>query len=136
MVPIFGGNLALKKENNNFNFYASQLRMRIEMAFGLMMQKCGIQQWPLTNTLGAMKHIICAIARLHNFCIDERLKTNPNYGPNNSYDSLPQTKLAYMHSALEVEHHQILRSNEYPQWSFSSTSFFPNDCATNINWAC
>ena len=36
LVPIFGGDLALRKENDNFNFYASQLRIRIEMAFGLM----------------------------------------------------------------------------------------------------
>ena len=27
LVPIFGGDLALKSQNDNFNFYASQLRI-------------------------------------------------------------------------------------------------------------
>ena len=71
LVPIFGGDLALKKDNDNFNFFASQLRIRIEMAFGLMTRKWGILQRPLHNSLASIKHIICCIARLHNFCIDE-----------------------------------------------------------------
>jgi len=50
-VPIFGGNLALKKDNDNFNFFALQLQIRIEMAFGIMTQKWGILQCPLTNSL-------------------------------------------------------------------------------------
>ena len=41
LVPIFGGNLALQKDNDNFNYFASQLRIRIEMAFGLMTRKWG-----------------------------------------------------------------------------------------------
>ena len=30
-IPVFGGALALQKENFNFNFFASQLRIRAEM---------------------------------------------------------------------------------------------------------
>jgi hypothetical protein len=37
-VPIFGGAQALVPKNDNFNFFASQLRIRIEMAFGLMIK--------------------------------------------------------------------------------------------------
>ena len=76
LVPIFGGDLALKPDNDNFNYYASQLRIRIEMAFGLMSRKWGILQKPLANQLPNYKHLICCIARLHNFCIDERLKVD------------------------------------------------------------
>jgi hypothetical protein len=44
MVPIFGGIQAKTTVNNDFNYYASQCRICIEMAFGLMVQKwriCG-----------------------------------------------------------------------------------------------
>ena len=75
LVSIFGGDLALVQNNDNFNYFASQLRIRIEMAFGLMTKKWGILQRPLSNLLPSMKHLICCIARLHNFCIGERLKT-------------------------------------------------------------
>lgn len=74
MIPVFGGDLALQKDNDNFNYYASQVRIRIEMAFGLMTRKWGILQRPLSSSLFLMKHLVCCIARLHNFCIDERLK--------------------------------------------------------------
>ena len=74
LVPIFGGDLALKGENDHFSFFASQLQIRIEMAFGLMTKKWGILQCQLTNSLSSIKHIICCVARLRNFCLDERLK--------------------------------------------------------------
>jgi hypothetical protein len=74
LVPIFGGAQALIARNDNFNFFASQLRIRIEMAFGLMVKKWGILQRPLTHSLKNIKYIICTIGILHNFCINERLK--------------------------------------------------------------
>jgi DDE superfamily endonuclease len=86
LVPIFGGDLALKPDNDNFNYFASQLRIRIEMAFGLMTRKWGILQKPLTNQLPNYKHLICCIARLHNFCIDEQLKTYAAAGGGADHD--------------------------------------------------
>jgi hypothetical protein len=74
LVPIFGGALALIPRNDNFNFFASQLRIRIEMAFGLMVKKWGVLQRPLTHSLKNIKYIVCTIGILHNFCINERLK--------------------------------------------------------------
>lgn len=100
LVSIFGGDLALKKDNDNFNFFASQLRIRIEMAFGLMTRKWGILQRPLSNALPSIKHIICCIARLHNFCIDERLK---GAIPVTAVPtSLSFTQVAYMNAAAQV----------------------------------
>jgi len=72
VIPIFGGDLALNKDNDNFNSFALQLHIRIEMAFGLMTRKWGILQRPLSNSLLSIKHLICAISRLHNYCINER----------------------------------------------------------------
>jgi hypothetical protein len=73
MVPIFFGVDKSKPDLDNFNFYASQCRIRIEMAFGLMTKKWGILQRLLTTKLSNDKWIVLAIARLHNFVIDERL---------------------------------------------------------------
>lgn len=115
LVSIFGGELALLPEHDNFNYYASQLRIRIEMAFGLMTRKWGILQRPLSVDVENVKHIMLAIARLHNFCIDERLAT----GTTNDKDTesrLNSTQLAYMNMAAALEYEDIL-SNEYPQWS-------------------
>ncbi len=36
LLTIFHGADRLNVDNDNFNYYASQLRIRIEMAFGLM----------------------------------------------------------------------------------------------------
>jgi DDE superfamily endonuclease len=76
LVPIFRGELA--KRNDNFNFFASQLRIRIEMAFGLMVKKWGILSRPQSIKMIKMKKLMVAIARLHNFCINERLDMQNN----------------------------------------------------------
>ena len=74
LIPIFGGAQATIGRHDNFNFFASQLRIRIEMAFGLMVKKWAILQRPLSIRMGHVKHLIVAIGRLHNFCINERLQ--------------------------------------------------------------
>ena len=74
LVPIFGGASALLPANDHFNFYASQCRIRIEMAFGLMKQKWTILQSPLRIKLRNVKTLMIGIAHLHNFCINERLE--------------------------------------------------------------
>lgn len=72
VTPIYAGNDARNKDYDNWNYYASQLRIRIEMAFGLMQQKWQILKAPLQIDLKNMKHVVGAICRLHNFIIDER----------------------------------------------------------------
>jgi hypothetical protein len=145
IVPIFGGDLALQKDNDNFNFFASQLRIRIEMAFGLMTRKWGILQRPLSNSLTSMKHLICCIARLHNFCINERLKNSAVLVALNTRTSLSFEQLVFMDAAAQVRghipslqntscyallnfhfivlhvqaEHQDILSDEYTQWSLS-----------------
>jgi hypothetical protein len=73
LVPIFGGASAMLTAHDNWNFYASQCRIRIEMAFGMMKQKWGILQSPLKVKLKNVKKIVLAAAYLHNFCINERI---------------------------------------------------------------
>ena len=76
LVPIFRGANAFVQRNDNFNFFASPLRIRIEMPFGLMVKKWGILVRPLTIKLKRVKMLMFAIAKLHNFCINERLMSN------------------------------------------------------------
>ena len=73
LIPIYRGAEATLPRYDNFNFYASQLRIRIEMAFGLMTKKWCILNRPLSIKMKHVKHLMICIARLHNFCIDRRL---------------------------------------------------------------
>ena len=66
----------------------------------------------------SVKHLICCIARLHNFCIDERLKNQNNGSLDTRKDCLTVTQLSYMHASAEQEHQEIM-SYEYPQWSLA-----------------
>ena len=73
MVPCYQGTDKLKAKYDNFNFYASQCRIRVEMAFGMMQQKWGVLQRPVSASLANVSEMIQAICRLHNFVITERL---------------------------------------------------------------
>ena len=83
MIPIYRGADATTARYDNFNFYASQLRIRIEMAFGLMTKKWGILTRPLSVKMKHVKHLMICIAKLHNFCIDERLREVQEHQPRN-----------------------------------------------------
>ena len=74
MVPIYQGADKLMTKYDNFNFFASQCRIRVEMAFGMMQAKWGILQRPIGCTINNMLWLAQAIARLHNYCINERLE--------------------------------------------------------------
>jgi len=73
MVPVFYGADRRNPAHNNFNFYASQLRIRVEMAFGMMTKKWGALQRPCTASLKNASPMMQAIARLHNCVVTERL---------------------------------------------------------------
>jgi hypothetical protein len=74
MIPCYQNLDRLKPMCDNFNHCASQCRIRIEMAFGMMQMKWGILQRPLASNLMNVHWQIQMIGCLHNFCIDQRLK--------------------------------------------------------------
>lgn len=76
VAPMFYGINKKDDACDAYNFYASQCRIRIEMAFGLMQMKWGILWRPMRVNLENTKFVIQAIARLHNFVIDERILNN------------------------------------------------------------
>lgn len=76
MVPVCCGVDRKQPMFDNFNFYASQLRMRAEMAFGIVTRKWGVLQRPRTANLSNASRMMQAIARLHNYVVTERLNAN------------------------------------------------------------
>jgi DDE superfamily endonuclease len=73
LIPMNYGADKLKPKFDNFNIYGSQLRIRIEMAFGMMTHKWGMYWRPLLVGLDKIKCIVEVVARLHNFCVNERI---------------------------------------------------------------
>ena len=67
------GNCPAKQCHNQCPF---QCRVRIEMAFGWMVGKWRMLQSPLNNLTNAPRTAMC-IARLHNFCINQRQSVPP-----------------------------------------------------------
>ncbi|ETP34447.1 hypothetical protein F442_17237 [Phytophthora nicotianae P10297] len=73
LVPF--NKLELKsRKHSDFNFYLNQLRIRIEMAFGLLVNKWGIFKRSLVVDFVNVKKVIKTCMKLPNFCIDERIK--------------------------------------------------------------
>ncbi|GMF30987.1 unnamed protein product [Phytophthora fragariaefolia] len=58
---------------DSFNYHLSQIRIRIEMAFGLLTNKWGIFHHPLQLRLATATLVIKCASTLHNVCINERL---------------------------------------------------------------
>ena len=58
---------------DNYNFYHSQLRIRIECAFGMLVKRWGVLRMAMPQGITVKKTIalVNCLAKLHNFCIDE-----------------------------------------------------------------
>ena len=48
--------------------------MPIECAFGILVRRWGLLWRPLSMRFDRRAPVVCAIIRLHNFCIDERIE--------------------------------------------------------------
>jgi hypothetical protein len=87
---------ALPDSNNedcsNYNFFASQIRMRAEMSFGIMANKWSILQRSLLNNMATDKIIVLAIARYHNYIIIRRILQN-DWNPLTAYPNLVEAAL-------------------------------------------
>ena len=64
---------AVSGTSDAYNFYHSQLRIRVECAFGMLTERWAILRSCIPNKFTVTKSIalVCALAKLHNFCIDE-----------------------------------------------------------------
>jgi DDE superfamily endonuclease len=61
------------KTKDAYNFYHSQLRINIECAFGRFVHRWSVlcAAIPMNITIAKTIATVCAMARLHNFCIDQ-----------------------------------------------------------------
>jgi hypothetical protein len=73
LVPFAGSNRQ-DVHKDAFNFYLSQPRMRIEMTFGVMVNRWAILRKPLSCRLKNVAKVFLSITRLHNYCINETEK--------------------------------------------------------------
>jgi len=73
-----------------YNFYVSQLRIRIEMAFGMMSNQWLILKRPISVSTKTFGKLILCIGVLHNYCVRERERllggTTGGTGPVNVVD--------------------------------------------------
>lgn len=73
LIPFTGSQRA-DRDKDSFNFYLSQLRIRIEMSFARLVRKWWVLTSTLQNSLETNSKILMACARLHNFVIDNDSK--------------------------------------------------------------
>ena len=71
LTPYSGRNKD-DRSKDSFNFHLSQLRIRIEQVFGMIVNKFLIFQSPLKVPLRKVKDLVQCAFRLHNFCVDRR----------------------------------------------------------------
>ena len=107
LLTPFSGNEKKDPEKDAFNFYLSQLRIRIEQTFGLMTNKWRILRQPLQMNLKNVAKTFMCITRLHNFCIDEGCGNLINMDENLEND------LSYIRSDITeaaIPGHSVLRN--------------------------
>ena len=73
LLTPFPGDQKANIDNHSYNFFLSQCRIRIEMAFGLLVSKWRIFRRPLQVRLKHVGRLFLCATRLHNYCINERL---------------------------------------------------------------
>eukprot|EP00644_Phytophthora_capsici_P000423 jgi/Phyca11/100084/e_gw1.4.749.1 len=71
LTPFRLSQLRGRLDRDDYNFFLSQCRIRVEMAFGLLVNKWRILKVPLCVSLRNVPKVIHACMRLHNFCIDQ-----------------------------------------------------------------
>ena len=73
MLVPFTGAEKLDVEKDAYNFFQSQVRIRIEMAFGRLTTKWRVLRRKLETSLKVSSKVILACAMLHNFVINRQL---------------------------------------------------------------
>ena len=87
---------------DDYNFYHSQLRIRIECAFGQLVARWGLLRRAIPSKVGIKKttSLVFCLCRLHNYCINEQLAVN-NRGNVDVSDSLAADALEILQNGGE-----------------------------------
>jgi len=83
---------------DDYNFYHSQLRIRVECTFGMLVGRWGILRAAIPQNISISRTIslVHELAKLHNFCIDETLEP----------EGIPET-------TINDEHYLMLQPDGY-----------------------
>ena len=73
LLTPFPGDQKKEPAKDAYNFYLSQVRIRIEMTFGQFVNKWRIFKRPLQLRLKNVGKVLLCATRLHNFCVNEGL---------------------------------------------------------------
>jgi DDE superfamily endonuclease len=79
---------------DDYNFYHSQVRIKVECAFGQLVQRWGLLRRALSAKITTKKvtTLCMALCRVHNFCIDRRLKPEDRMGTPTSPSGSKETE--------------------------------------------
>ena len=99
-----------KKSRDAYNFYLSQLRICIEMAFGLLVAKWRVLKSKLHVKIANVPQVIHACMRLHNYVITEHSK-DAEYKVQKNYNEL--RKAAGMNDGSLLYDTTIMDNTEY-----------------------
>ena len=69
LIPFYGSQRFSSVYHDAFNYYLSQMRIRVEMAFGRLVNKFRILSGKINGSLHRVARILMACARLHNFIV-------------------------------------------------------------------
>ena len=71
LITLFSGKEKKDKPKDTFNFYLSQLQIRVEITFGIFTNKWRLFKRPLQVKLKNAGCVFLYATQLNNFCIDE-----------------------------------------------------------------
>jgi hypothetical protein len=68
---------------DDYNFYHSQVRIKVECSFGILVHRWGILRRPMSSTIGLRKTtaLVMCLCSLHNFCIDQNGRNDTEAAP-------------------------------------------------------
>jgi hypothetical protein len=115
LVPFPGQNLPQRMDS--FNFFLSQLRVRIENAFALLVSRWGILWRVLNVRLKSQPKLIKCLCKLHNFCIDEKEARPAASGP---CGTAPPTAMVTAETEFNTQVMEM-RSEWLPEYQFQRT---------------
>eukprot|EP00977_Amphora_coffeiformis_P003887 scaffold770_cov76-Amphora_coffeaeformis.AAC.2 len=104
MATPYTGSVA--GEIDAYNYYHSQLRIRVECTFGMLTERWAILRSAIPRNLSVHKTIglVCTLARLHNFCIDQVEEAQINLPKYLADDTLRAKELGAVPLVLDDEH--------------------------------
>ena len=93
----------------NYNFYHSQLRINVECAFSMFLQRWSILRLPLPEAIGIHKitALTFSLCKLHNFLLDDKENIAPQTSQDAAYGAIRGT--------IGLEPHRVFTEEVVPE---------------------